>query len=81
MTREQIDQTSTMASSNATRPLPVLSLRAAEIASEAAQKKAREMGIGVLSSRFSIIIHLALLHYAFVKALPFITVLEDHFTS
>lgn len=37
-----------MASNSATRPLPTLSLRAAEVASEAAQKKAQEMGIGKL---------------------------------
>lgn len=34
-------------SESATRSLPVLSLRAAEIASAAAQKKAQEIGIGV----------------------------------
>ena len=33
-------------SDSATRSLPVLSLRAAEIASAAAQKKAQDMGIG-----------------------------------
>jgi uncharacterized protein GlcG (DUF336 family) len=37
-------------SDSATRSLPVLSLRAAEVASAAAQKKAQEIGIGISSS-------------------------------
>lgn len=35
---------------SATRPLPVLSLQAAEVASAGAQKKAKEMGIGLPTS-------------------------------
>lgn len=37
--------------SAASRSLPVLTLRAAEVASEAAQKKAKEMGIGTCKDR------------------------------
>lgn len=39
-------------SDSATRSLPVLSLRAAEIASAAAQKKAQELGIGISPSLY-----------------------------
>ncbi|CAD0094980.1 unnamed protein product [Aureobasidium mustum] len=47
-------------SDSATRSLPVLSLRAAEIASAAAQKKAQEIGIGVSFSEHDIDLTLTL---------------------
>lgn len=43
----QTEESAMSSSDSATRSLPVLSLRAAEIASAAAQKKAQEIGIGV----------------------------------
>jgi hypothetical protein len=47
-----LQQNNMSSSDSATRSLPVLSLRAAEIASAAAQKKAQEIGIG--NSTFNI---------------------------